>query len=169
MILQTEDVVVNLQENNSIILNCTYKKDEKDYISDGNIRWQKKIGGKYKDMASFAPPGSAFKPFIHRDMWPLYNNRTELIVPNISLAAVMIIKDPVCSDGGTYRCRIEYYYDSLPEVETSISVVSFNGKYKLLFFNIINSYFKKLKNNLMNIFFWFKISKLNIWWTLELL
>lgn len=138
MILQTEDVDVNLQENNSIILNCTYQNDEQEFISDGGINWQKQIGGTFKDIAIFSPPGSALKPFIDSDMHPLYNSRTELIAPNTSLSAVMIIKNPVCSDEGTYRCMIEYIYNSSKEKKTSSSVVSFNGKYKLLVFNIIN-------------------------------
>lgn len=139
MILQTEDVDINLQENNSIILNCTFQKDEKDFIFDGGIRWQKQIGGTYKNIARFSPPGSALKPFTDIDMQPLYNSRTELIAPNTSLAAVMIIKDPVCSDEGTYRCLIEYIYDSSTEEQTSSSVVSFNGKFELFIFfpNII--------------------------------
>lgn len=132
MILQTEDVVANLEEKNSIILNCTYQKDEKDFISDGNIKWQKQIGGIFRDIAIFSPPGGALKPFIPRDMQPLYNNRIELIEPNTSLAAVLIIKNPFCSDEGTYRCWIQYYYDSLEEEKNRSSVVSFNGKFELL-------------------------------------
>lgn len=100
----------------------------KDHISDGNIRWQKQIGGIFTDIALFSPPGG-LKPFIGGDMEPLYNNRTELIAPNTSLAAVMIIKNPICSDGGIYQCRIEYFNDTVPKVETSSSVVSFNGKF----------------------------------------
>lgn len=136
MILQTDDVVANLQENNNIILNCTYEKDIKDHIGDNYIRWQKQIGGIFKDIAIFSPPGG-LKPFIQKEMGPLYNNRTELIAPNTSLAAVLIIKNPFCSDGGIYQCRVEYFYDTLPKEETSSSVVSFNGKFVLLiFFNL---------------------------------
>lgn len=138
MILQTEDVDVNLQENDNIILNCTYQKDEKNFISDGGINWQKQIGGTYRNIAIFSPPGSALNPFIEREMQHSYNNRIELIAPNTSLAAVMIIKNPICSDEGTYRCMIEYIYGSSTKVKTSSSVVSFNGKFKLLVFNIIN-------------------------------
>lgn len=46
-------------------------------------------------------------------MRPLYNNRTELIAPNTSLAAVMIIKNPICWDEGTYRCWIVYFFRGL--------------------------------------------------------
>lgn len=60
-------------------------------------------------------------------MRPLYNNRTELIAPNTSLAAVMIIKNPICWDEGTYRCWIVYFFRGLKKSRISDSVVEFNG------------------------------------------
>lgn len=130
--MQTKDVVTILHGENDIILNCTYKKDSKEDISNRKIRWQKLIDGKYENIAMFSPP-SGQEPFIVRDMQLLYNNRTDLIAPNTSLSAVMIIKDPVCSDEGRYRCWIEYYSDKSEKFQTSGSIVEFHGIYYLLF------------------------------------
>lgn len=126
MTLETDDVIV--QENDSIMLNCTYRNDSMEYISNSDIRWQKQIGDEFEDIAAYSPPGG-FKPFIVKKMRPFYDNRTKLIAPNTTLAAVLIIKDPSCSDVGTYRCWIRYTYpDSLVQPKTSLSTFSFNGK-----------------------------------------
>lgn len=126
MTLETDDVIV--QEDDSIMLNCTYRNDSMESISNTEIRWQKQIGDKFEDIAAYSPPGG-FKPFIVKDMRPFYDNRTKLIAPNTILAAVLIINDPSCSDVGTYRCWIKYTYpNSLGETKTSYSTFSFNGK-----------------------------------------
>lgn len=130
--MQTKDVVTILHGENDIILNCTYKKDSKEDISNRKIRWQKLIDGKYENIAMFSPP-SGQEPFIVKNMQLLYNNRTYLIAPKTSLSAVMIIKDPVCSDEGRYRCWIEYYSDKSKKFQTSGSIVEFHGIYYLLF------------------------------------
>lgn len=124
--MKTEDVVFDLQKDNRIILNCTYNKDDTEDISDRAIKWQKQIDGTFKDVAFFSPPGGQ-APFIQKEMENLYKNRTELIGPNTSLSAVMIIKDPVCIDEGTYRCWIQYYALSSVQEEVNSSVVVFNG------------------------------------------
>lgn len=126
MTLETDDVIV--QENDSIMLNCTYRNDSRESISNSDIRWQKQIGDTFVDVAAYSPPGG-FKPFIVEDMRRFYDNRTKLIAPNTTLAAVLIIKDPSCSDVGTYRCRIRYIYPgSLEKNKTSLSTFSFNVK-----------------------------------------
>lgn len=126
--LQTEEVILFSQEDNSIMLNCTFRNDSNERISSSDIRWQKQIGDEFKDVAAFSPPGDE-EPFIVKEMLPLYNKRTELFAPNTTLAAVLIIKDPVCSDVGIYRCWIEYYSPgSVGKPKTSLSTVSYNGK-----------------------------------------
>lgn len=132
--MQTNDVVVNLQEDNNIILNCTYHEDAKEDIAKRNIRWQKQIVETFKDIAMFSPPGGPL-PFIVKEMQPFYINRTELIAPNTSLSAVLIIKDPICSDEGLYRCYIVYYSSGVEKAQNGVSVVEFNGKY---FFLLVN-------------------------------
>lgn len=124
---QTEDVFALLQEDNRIILNCTYKNDSGEKISDRSIRWQKQIKDEFEDIAVFSPPGKQ-EPFIVKEKQPSYNNRTILIAPNTSMAAVMIIKDPVCSDEGIYQCWIEYYSDSSVQRKTSQTIVGFVAK-----------------------------------------
>lgn len=86
----------------------------------------KKINGTFKDVALFSPPGRQ-DPFIIKEMKHLYKNRTELIGPNTSLSAVMIIKDPVCTDEGTYRCWIQYLFDKSVKEKADSSVVVVNG------------------------------------------
>lgn len=113
-------------KDSRIILNCTAHKDDNEEVINRIIKWQKQSGDGFKDIAIFFPDGYP-RDFIVKDMQPVYNNRTELIAPNNSLAAVMIIKDPICSDEGTYRCLIEYYSDSAPKSEISRSFVEFNG------------------------------------------
>lgn len=126
MTLETDDVIV--QENDSIMLNCTYRNDSRESISNSDIRWQKQIGDTFVDIAAYSPPGG-FEPFIVEDMRTFYDNRTKLIAPNTTLAAVLIIKDPSCSDVGTYRCWIRYTYPgSLGKTKTSLSTFSFNVK-----------------------------------------
>lgn len=100
--------------------------DDNEDVFNTVIKWQKQSGDGFKDIATFLPYGYP-KHFIVKDMQPVYNNRTELIAPNNSLAAVMIIKDPICSDEGTYRCLIEYYSDIAPKSDISRSFVEFNG------------------------------------------
>lgn len=124
--VKTEDVVFDLQKDNRIILNCTYNKDDTEDISDRDIKWQKQIDGTFKDVAFFSPPGRR-APVIQKEMENLYKNRTELIGPNTSLSAVMIIKDPVCIDEGTYRCWIQYFAVNSVQEEVNSSVVVFNG------------------------------------------
>lgn len=124
--VKTEDVVFDLQKDNRIILNCTYNKDDTEDISDRDIKWQKQIDGTFKDVAFFSPPGRR-AAFIQKEMENLYKNRTELIGPNTSLSAVMIIKDPVCIDEGTYRCWIQYFAVNSVQEEVDSSVVVFNG------------------------------------------
>lgn len=63
--LKTKDVI--FPESNSIILNCTYYKDNIEHIIDTHIRWQKLVGGEFKDIAVFSPPGG-LEPFITKDM-----------------------------------------------------------------------------------------------------
>lgn len=124
--VKTEDVVFDLQKNNRIILNCTYNKDDTEEINNRDIKWQKQINGSFEDVAFFSPPGGRV-PTIQREMENLYKNRTELIGPNTSLSAVMIIKDPVCIDEGTYRCWIKYFDVNSVLEEADSSVVVFNG------------------------------------------
>lgn len=135
MTLQTNNVVVNLPEDNSIILNCTYQIDGEEYISNRKIIWQKQINGEHKVIAIFSPPGGQL-PFIEKEMQPFYNTRTELIAPNTSLSAVLIIKDPVCSDEGIYQCWIEYYPSQVGSetTQTMPSIVEFECKY--IFYNL---------------------------------
>lgn len=130
------------------MLNCTFRKDSNERISRSDIRWQKQMGEKFTDVAAFSLPGDD-EPFISKEMLPLYNRRTELIGPNTSLSAVMIIKDPICSDVGIYRCWIEYFIPgSLGKLKTSLSTVLFNGRdiYILLKIKLTISSFEK-KNN----------------------
>lgn len=126
MTLHTEDVIVILHKDSRIILNCTAHKDDNEEVFKSEIKWQKQSGDGFKDIATFFPDGYP-RDFIVKDMQPVYINRTELIAPNNSLAAVMIIKDPICSDEGTYRCLIEYYSDIAAKSEISRSFVEFNG------------------------------------------
>lgn len=124
--LKTEDVI--FEEGDIIILNCTYHKNSIEDIFSRSIRWQKLIGNSFKNIALFSPPGG-LEPFIAEDMQYLYSNRTKLIAPNISLSAVLIIKYPICSDQGVYRCWIKYFSDISEKVQTSGSVVKFKCNY----------------------------------------
>lgn len=126
MTLQTEDVIVILHNDSRIILNCTAHKDDNEEVFKSEIKWQKQSGDGFKDIATFFPDGYP-RDFIVKDMQPVYSNRTEIIAPNNSIAAVMIIKDPICSDEGTYQCWIDYYSDSEKKSENIRSFVEFNG------------------------------------------
>lgn len=129
--LDTEDVVIDLQEDNSFTLNCTYYNNSVIEILNRKIIWKKQINGTFEDLAIFSPPGG-LQPYISNKMKNLYENRTQLIGPNTSLSAVLIIKDPVCSDEATYKCWIEYYHDDNSQHENfGFSVVVFNGMYIL--------------------------------------
>lgn len=121
------DVVIDLLKDNRITLNCTYHKDSTEDISNRDIQWQKQINGTFEDVAFFSPPGGP-SPFIKKEMEIFYKNRTELIGPkNTSLSVVMIIKDPVCTDEGTYKCFIKYYVDTSVYENAASSEVVFNG------------------------------------------
>lgn len=127
--METEDVVINLQEDNSFTLNCTYHKGGWEDIQNRGIRWQKQINGTFEDLAIFSPPGGT-PPYIQFQKKYIYENRTELIGPNTSLSSLMIIKDPVCTDEGTYKCVIVYYYPTDKEHKNdAFSAVVFNGLY----------------------------------------
>lgn len=148
MTLQTEDVIAILKEDNRIILNCTYQEELKVEISNRDIRWRKLIGGELKNIAVFSPPGGQ-DPFIPKDMEPLYINRTELIAPNTSLSAVMIIKNPVCSDEGIYQCWIQYFSDEVLKTQTSRSFVEFECKYTFMIYARYNT-IRTIKINLQS-------------------
>lgn len=77
-------------------------------------------------------------PNVVREMQSLYNNRTELIAPNTSLAAVMItcIKGRY---GSVYRCMIIYFSDASEKVGSVILLLKlmvniFNTKMKYQLF-----------------------------------
>lgn len=125
--LETKDEVVIYNEDDSIILNCTYHTNDTEEISDRNIKWKKQIGTSLKDVATFSPPGGP-APFIESDMKSFYINRTELIAPDSYLAAVIIINKPLCSDEGIYQCWIQYYIKESTNIITSTSKVAFKGK-----------------------------------------
>lgn len=145
-----QTIALILQNDNRIILNCTYNKEKEEAISQRNIKWQKQIGDEFKDIAVFSPPGGQ-KPFIEKKMQNFYNNRTELIGPNTSLAAVMIIKDPVCGDGGTYRCWIQYYSESSIKEKTNQTVVEFDCKYIFIIYVYIYFFLKLIRTTFENL------------------
>lgn len=125
--LNTESIVHFSQENNIIILNCSYHLDSGESMRDRDIRWQKKIGNEFKNIATFSPPGGQ-PPFLEPGMLDFYMNRTELIAPNnTSQSAVMIVRNSECNDKGMYQCKIEYYSDG-SQTETSSSFVEIIGK-----------------------------------------
>lgn len=102
---KTEEVVFNSNEDINIMLNCTYQRNgTEEIIQDEKIRWRVKVKNTFKDVAIFSRPGG-YQPYIAFNMEDLYKKRTELIAQTTSqLSAVMIIKDPVCSDEGPYQC-----------------------------------------------------------------
>lgn len=89
----------------------------------------KKIGNEVNVIAHFSPPGGQ-EPLFEVDMRDLYKNRTELIAPNTSLSAVMIIIDSECTDEGMCQCKIDYFSKSSGSAKEEIgsSFVEFNGK-----------------------------------------
>lgn len=148
--LNTEDVIVLSKEDKNIKLNCTYQRNsEKEVIPDEKIRWRVKVKNTFKDLAIFSRP-KGFDPYIAINMEDLYKNRTELIAPTTSQqSAVMIIKDPECSDEGTYQCWIQYSL-GLPNtmhVENKITFVQFNGNYTSSLCSRILNVLKLLKYN----------------------
>lgn len=128
--LKTEKVVIS-EDDQNVILNCTYQKSNDERILNMIIRWRIMLKNEFKDVAIFSPPGG-FDPFIEETMEDLYKNRTELIAPTISqLSAVMIIKNPVCTDEGIYQCWIQYTVGNSIKnvVESANTSVQFDGKY----------------------------------------
>lgn len=127
--LNTDSIVQFSQENNIITLNCSYHLHSGEIMRDRDIRWEKKIGNEFKTIAFFSPPGGK-EPLFEVDMRDLYKDRTELIAPNTSLSAVMIIRDSKCTDEGMYQCKIEYFSKSSSSAKVDIgsSFVEFNGK-----------------------------------------
>ena len=123
--MKTEDVVVNLQDDTRISLNCTFQKENNEEIRDRDIRWQKHIGNSYKDVAVFSLPGGK-EPYLVSNE---YNNRTDLFTPNNSLSAVMTITNLICDDEGVYRCWIHYFIGENEYTELSNSSVIFTGKF----------------------------------------
>lgn len=124
--LNTDSIVYFSQENNIITLNCSYHLDSGESLRDRDIKWLKKIGNEVKKIATFSPPGGQ-EPFFEPNMREFYKNRTELIAPNTSLSAVMIIRDTECTDEGMYQCKIVYFFEG-EKVEIGSSFVEFNGK-----------------------------------------
>lgn len=129
--LKTEKVVVISEDDQNVILNCTYQKSTDERILDSYIRWKRMEKNEFKDVAIFSPPGVAH-PFLEKEIEYLYKNRTELIAPTISqLSALMIIKNPVCTDEGIYQCWIQYTVGTSTKyvVESANTSVQFDGKY----------------------------------------
>lgn len=129
--LKTEKVVVISEDDQNVILNCTYQNSTDEIISDRYIRWKRMVKNEFKDVAIFSPPGGT-NPFLDKEIEYLYKNRTELIAPKTSpLSAVMIIENPVCTDEGIYQCWIQYTVGSSIRgvVESANTSVQFDGKY----------------------------------------
>lgn len=148
--LNTEDVIVFSKGDKNITLNCTYLINSiNEVIPDENIKWRIKEKNTFKDVAIFSRPGG-YHPHIAVNMEDLYKNRTMLIAPaNSQLSAVMILKDPECSDEGTYQCWIQYSV-GLPNtmhVENKITFVRFNGNYTSSLCSRILNVLKLLKYN----------------------
>lgn len=149
--LNTKDVIVLSKEDKNITLNCTYQRnsDKEEVIPDKHIRWRVKVKNTFKDVAIFSRP-DGYKPYIASNMEDLYKNRTVLIAPaHPQLSAVMIIKDPECSDVGTYQCWIQYSVGELNtmHVENKITFVQFNGNYTSSLCSRILNVLKLLKYN----------------------
>ena len=119
---------MNLQENTSVSLNCTFRKENNEEIRDRDIRWQKQIGNSFKDVAIFSPPGGK-EPYIDSAVQDVYINRTDLVAPNSSLSATMTIINLTCDDEGVYRCWIHYFIGKKQYNELSNSSVIFTGKF----------------------------------------
>ena len=122
---------MNLQDNTSVSLNCTFRKENFEEIRDRDIRWQKLIRDSFENPAIFSPPGGT-KPYINAEVENVNGNRTDLVVvaPNSSLSALVIISNVLCNDEGVYRCWIHYfnYVNSKEFDEYSNSSVIFTGK-----------------------------------------
>ena len=120
---------MNLQDNTRVSLNCTFRKENFEKIRERDIRWQKLISDSFKDVAIFSPPGGA-EPFLAVDVENVYSNRTDLVAPNSSLSALVIISNVLCNDEGVYRCWIHYFNNvNFKEFdEYSNSSVIFTGK-----------------------------------------
>ena len=127
--LKTENVVVNLQDNTRVSLNCTFRKENFEEIENRDIRWQKLIRDSFEDLANISPPGGK-EPYITAEVENVYGNRTDLVAPNSSLSALLIISNVICNDEGVYQCWIHYFYNvNLKEFdEYSNSSVIFTGK-----------------------------------------
>ena len=128
MTLKTEDVVVNLQDNTRVSLNCTFRKENFEEIQNRDIRWQKLIRDSFEDVAFFSPPGGK-EPIIAAEVENVYINRTHLVAPNSSLSALVIISNVICNDEGVYRCWIHYFIGKKQYNELSNSSVIFTGKF----------------------------------------
>lgn len=124
--METEDVL--FQKNDSIVLNCTWHMDSMEDISFYGAIWQKKIGNEFINIAVVSSRGVWL--FDGWNMQPYYRNRAEPITPNTLPSAAMIIKDPVCSDQGVYKCWIKYSsYSNEFDQTSSRSIVTFKGYY----------------------------------------
>ena len=120
---------MNLQDNTRVSLNCTFRKENFEEIENRDIRCQKLIRESFEDVAIFSPPGGT-EPFISATVENVYGNRTDLVAPNSSLSAIVIISNLICNDEGVYRCWIHYYNNvNLKEFdEYSNTSVIFTGK-----------------------------------------
>lgn len=128
--LITEEVI-DISKEENITLNCTYQNATGEIISDKNIRWRVRENNVYKDIAIFSRPGG-YQPYIAPNKKDLYINRTELIAPTtFQLSAVVIIKNPVCSDAGRYQCSIQFTIGTSDTIyfRNKTSIVQFNGNY----------------------------------------
>lgn len=125
--METEDIL--FQNNDSIVLNCTWHMDSMEDISFYKTTWQKKIGNEFKDIAGVSSRGYWLTSNMEWNWQPYFRNRGELITPNTLPSAVMIINDPVCSDQGVYKCWIKYIFHSHHFDQTSCSIVIFKGYY----------------------------------------
>ena len=94
---------MNLQDNTRVSLNCTFRNENFEEIQNRDIRWQKLIRDSFEDVAIFSPPGGN-KPYINAKVENVYGNRTDLVAPNSSLSALVIISNVICNDEGVYRC-----------------------------------------------------------------
>lgn len=128
--LITEEVI-DISKEENITLNCTYQTVTEEIIFDKNIRWSVRENNVFKDVAVFSRPGG-YPPYIAPNKKDLYINRTELIAPtDFQLSAVLIIKNPTCTDEGTYQCSIKYTIGTSDTINVrhKTSIVQFNGNY----------------------------------------
>lgn len=128
--LITEEVI-DISKEENITLNCTYQTVTGEIISDKNIRWRVRENNVFKDVAIFSRPGG-YQPYIAPNKMDLYINRTELIAPtDFQLSALLIIKNPACTDEGTYQCSIKYTIGTSDTIyfRNKTSIVQFNGNY----------------------------------------